>query len=119
MACGMQTTGQTASMTSDAPDSADPGGLRRRLMSRRSAVIAVARRHGAHNVRVFGSVARGEHSPTSDTDLLVDFEAGVGLFEMAALVDELKELLEADVDVVSSGSLRPWNRDVLDEAIPL
>ena len=119
MACGMQNTGQTASMTSDAPASADPGGLRRRLMSRRSAVIAVARRHGAHNVRVFGSVARGEHSATSDIDLLVDFEAGVGLFEMAALVDELKELLESDVDVVSSGSLRPWNRDVLDEAIPL
>lgn len=106
-------------MTTAARASKDPGGLRGRLMSRRSAVIAIASRHGAHNVRVFGSVARGEHSEDSDIDLLVDFEAGVGLFRVARLIDELEELLESHVDVVSTRSLRPWDDDVLKEAMPL
>lgn len=88
-------------------------------MSRRSEILAVARRHGAHNVRLFGSVARGDHSATSDIDLLVDFEAGVGLFQMAGLIDELEELLESHVDVVSARSLKPWDSDVLEEAVPL
>jgi len=106
-------------MSSDVGHSADPGGLRHRLMSRRGEVLALARRHGAHNVRLFGSVARGDHSATSDIDLLVDFETGVGLFQMAGLVDELEQLLESHVDVVSARSLKPWDSDVLDEAVPL
>lgn len=106
-------------MTSDGERRPDPGGLRARVEARRSAVIATADRYGAHNVRLFGSLARGDHTDTSDVDLLVDFDDGVGLFAVARLVAELEQLLESHVDVVSSGSLRPWDDDVLDEAIPL
>lgn len=106
-------------MTSQVRASSDPGGLRARLDARRSAVIATAGRYGAHNVRLFGSLARGDHTEASDIDLLVDFEEGVGLFQVARLVAELKELLQSHVDVVSAGSLRPWDDDVLEEAIPL
>ena len=98
---------------------ADPRGLRGRLMSRRGAVLAVAQRHGAHNVRVIGSVARGDHTDDSDIDLLVDLSQGVGLFQMADLVHELEQLLESHVDVVSAGSLRPWDHHVLEEAVRL
>lgn len=106
-------------MTSQVRASSDLGGLRARLDARRSAVIATAGRYGAHNVRLFGSLARGDHTEASDIDLLVDFEEGVGLFQVARLVAELKELLQSPVDVVSAGSLRPWDDDVLEEAIPL
>jgi uncharacterized protein len=106
-------------MTSRVRTPPDPGGLRARLDARRSAVIATAGRYGAHNVRLFGSLARGDHTETSDVDLLVDFEDGVGLFQIARLVAELEELLQSHVDVVSANSLRPWDDDVLEEAIPL
>jgi predicted nucleotidyltransferase len=108
----------TDGMTAEAAAAPDPGGLRARLRDRRSAVIATADRYGAHNVRLFGSIARGDHTATSDVDLLVDFDQGVGLFQVARLVAELERLLESHVDVVSAGSLRPWD-DVLEEAIPL
>jgi predicted nucleotidyltransferase len=106
-------------MTSNGEQRPDPGGLRARVETRRSAVIATADRYGAHNVRLFGSLARGDHTDASDVDLLVDFDDGVGLFAVARLVAELEQLLESHVDVVSSGSLRPWDDDVLEEAIPL
>ncbi len=94
--------------------------LGRRLRQRRKAVIeAVGRRH-ARNVRVFGSVARGEDTATSDLDLLVDVDDGVSLLDLIGLERELCELLGVDVDVVPADTLKPRMRAlVLSEAIPL
>jgi len=94
--------------------------LGRRLRRRRRAVIDAATRRGGHNVRVFGSVARGEDTDDSDIDLLVDLDSGVGLVDLVGLGRELTELLGADVDVVPGDALKPGLRDrVLAEAIPL
>lgn len=98
------------------PDTA----MGRRLRRRRQAVIEVAQRRGATNVRVFGSVARGEDADASDVDLLVDLNAGVGLFALAGLERELHELLGVEIDVIPAGSLKPALRSkALAEAIPL
>jgi len=73
---------------------------------------------GATNVRVFGSVGRGEDSPGSDVDLLVDFDPAPSLFELAHLEDDLSVLLGAPVDVVDAGGLRPHlSEQVLREAV--
>jgi predicted nucleotidyltransferase len=106
-------------MTSQVSASRDPGGLDAHIEARRAAIIATADRYGAHNVRLIGSLARGDHTEASDVDLLVDFNDGVGLFQVARLVAELKDLLQSHVDVVSANSLRPRDDDVLAEAVPL
>jgi predicted nucleotidyltransferase len=84
------------------------------------AVLETARRHGASNVRVFGSVARGEDGPESDVDLVVDLASGTGLVGLATLERELSSVLGAAVDLAPSDSLRPAVRDAIEsEAIPL
>lgn len=94
--------------------------LGRRLRQRRRAVMACAHRHAASNVRVFGSVARGEDTPDSDIDLVVDLAPGTGLFELGALRRELAEILGAPVDVAPSDSLRASvRREVERDAILL
>ena len=94
--------------------------LGRRLRRRRRAIVDLAARHGARNVRVFGSVARGEDTSRSDIDLLVDLDDGVGLVALAALERELAEVLGATVDVVPADMLKSGIRnEVLAEAIPL
>lgn len=94
--------------------------LGRRLRRHRRAVIEIADRRGARNMRVFGSVARGEDTDTSDVDLLVDLDEGVGVVSLAGLRRELAELLGVDVDVVPAVVLKPGIRDdVLAEAIAL
>jgi len=94
--------------------------LGRRLRRHRRAVLETAARRGAHNVRVFGSAARGDDSATSDIDLLVDLDEGVGLVGLAGLNRELAKLLRVGVDVVPADSLKPTIRDqVLAEAIAL
>jgi predicted nucleotidyltransferase/DNA-binding XRE family transcriptional regulator len=94
--------------------------LGRRLRRRRTAVLDTARRHGASNVRVFGSVARGEDGPESDVDLVVDLASGTGLVGLATLERELASVLGTAVDLVPSDSLRPVVRDAIEaEAIPL
>lgn len=94
--------------------------LGRRLRRRRKAIIETAEQRRAHNVRVFGSVARGEDTLDSDVDLLVDLDAGVGLLALGELEHELSELLGVKVDVVPADSLKARIRDrVLAEAIPL
>jgi hypothetical protein len=80
--------------------------LGRRLRQRRRAVLTTAGRHGASNVRVFGSVARGEDTLESDIDLLVDLAPGTGLFSLGKLEREISEVLGTQVDVVPSDSLR-------------
>jgi uncharacterized protein len=93
--------------------------LGRRLRRHRREVIELARQRGVHNVRVFGSVARGE-ATTSDIDLLVDLDSGVGLVTLAGLRRHLTDLLHVDVDVVPADTLKPAVADaVLAEAIPL
>jgi uncharacterized protein len=69
------------------------------LKSRRRQILAIARKHGAGNVRVFGSVARGEADAASDIDLLVDMEAGRSLLDLAGLKLDLEGLLARPVDV--------------------
>lgn len=94
--------------------------LGRRLRQRRHSILACAARHGASNVRVFGSTARGEDHPGSDVDLMVDLNRNSGLFALEALRRELSELLGVSVDVAPSDSLRPWIREEVErEAIPL
>lgn len=94
--------------------------LGRRLRRHRKAIIKAAEKRRACNVRVFGSVARGDDTAASDVDLLVDLDTGVGLLELIGLERELSELLGVDVDVVPADSLKPRIRTrVLAEAIPL
>jgi len=92
----------------------------RRLRRNRSALLAVAARHGAKNIRVFGSVARGEETSESDVDIVADLPSGIGLFELGAFERELSDILKANVDLAPSDGLRPRVRVVVDaEAIPL
>ena len=95
-------------------------GLQELLRAKRPEILRAAKAHGAGNVRVFGSVARGEAVTGSDIDLLVDLEAGRSLLDHAALVVDLEGLLGCRVDVAVERGLRPRVRDrVLREAIPL
>jgi hypothetical protein len=90
-----------------------------RLRRHRDTIIEMAERKGAHNVRVFGSVARGEDTADSDIDLLVDLDKGVG-FAFFGLEDELADLLGVKVDLVPAEGLKERFRDrILSEAIPL
>lgn len=83
----------------------------------RSEINCIAAAHGAGNVRVFGSVSRGDADDESDLDLLVDMAAGRSLFDLVALSTELEQTLGVDVDVVTEGSLSPYLRDrILAEA---
>lgn len=86
----------------------------------RGAILELARRYGATNVRVFGSVGRGEATSNSDLDLLVDMEAGRSLIDRIALKQELEALIGCPVDVVGSRALH-WSirEQVLAEARPL
>jgi predicted nucleotidyltransferase len=90
------------------------------LKEKRTAILNIAERHGARNVRVFGSVARGDFDEKSDLDLLVEMEPGKSLFDHAALLIDLQELLGCKVDVVSEKGIKPRIRErVLKEARPL
>jgi len=87
---------------------------------RREEILRLAALRGARNVRVFGSVARGEADEQSDVDFLVDLEPGRSLLDLGGLNLDLERLLDAKVDVVSSRGLRERVRDrVLREAVPL
>ena len=86
----------------------------------REEILAIAARRGASNVRLFGSIARGQGGPESDVDLLVSFESGRSLLDLIALPREIEALVHRSVDVVTDRALSPYIRDqVLAEAIPL
>jgi uncharacterized protein len=90
------------------------------LKEKREAILQIAARHGAHNVRVFGSVARGEANKQSDIDFLVDLEPGRSLLDLGGLLMDLKDLLGRDVDVVTEeGTYWLLRRRILKEARPL
>jgi len=90
------------------------------LQEKREAILQLAAKHGARNVRVFGSVARHEANEQSDIDFLVDMEPGRSLMDMGGLLMDLRELLGREVDVVTEKGLY-WllRRRILKEARPL
>ena len=91
-----------------------------RLQENRAEILGLAAKYGAYNVRVFGSVARGEADSDSDVDFLVELEPGRSLLDLGGLLMELQELLGCPVDIVTVQGLRSRIRDrVLCEAIPL
>jgi predicted nucleotidyltransferase len=93
---------------------------RRVLAERREEIASIAARHGARNIRVFGSAARGEAGVESDIDLLVELEPGRSLFDHIALWQEIEALLGCRVDVISERGLSPYLRErILAEARPL
>lgn len=90
------------------------------LRKKRDEILQIAARHGARNVRVFGSAVRGEADAASDIDLLVTLEPGTTLLDHAALILELEDLLGCKVDVASDRDLRPRVQErVMSEAMPL
>jgi uncharacterized protein len=94
--------------------------LQQILQEKRQEILAIAARHGAYNVRIFGSVARGEADAQSDVDILVESGPETSSWFPAGLIIDLKELLGCEVDVVTEAGLRPRIKDrVLKEAIPL
>ncbi len=87
------------------------------VSSKRNEIMNIARRHGASNVRVFGSVARGDADEKSDVDFLVDMEIGRSLLDLGGLLIDLQNLLGRPVDVVTEKGLRPRIRErILHEA---
>lgn len=90
------------------------------LINKHEEILQIAARHGAQNVRIFGSAARGEARPDSDIDFLVTLEIGRSLLDLARLLRELEALLGRNVDVVTEAGLRPRIRpQVRKEARPL
>ena len=90
------------------------------LRGEREEILRIAAKHGARNVRVFGSIARGESGPDSDVDFLVELDSGRSLLDLGGLLMDLRELLNLDVDVVTEKGLKKRIRArVLKEAVPL
>ena len=90
------------------------------IREKREAILRIAARHGATDVRLIGSVARGEARPDSDVDLLVTWSEGTSLLNHAALMLELEHLLGRKVDIASDGWVKPSIREsVYRDAIAL
>ncbi len=90
------------------------------ISSKREEILSIAKKHGAYNIRIFGSVARGESKPNSDVDFLVEMEPERSLIDHVALWQDLEELLNCKVDLVSEKALHWYIRDrVISEAKPL
>lgn len=88
-----------------------------KILSQKEKIKSVAERYGAHNVRVFGSVLRGETHSESDVDFLIDLERGRSFFDRVSIQLELEEMLGCRVDVVSARGLKARVRErVLEEA---
>jgi predicted nucleotidyltransferase len=87
---------------------------------RRDEILRLASEHGARDVRIFGSVARGQAGPSSDLDLLVRLEPGRSLLDLIALKQDLEDLLGIPVDVVTDAALSPYLRTaILSQAVPI
>lgn len=95
-------------------------GIQEIIDNHKDQILALAAKHGAYNVRVFGSVAQGTADQTSDIDFLVDLEDGRSLFDLGGLLMDLQNLLQRQVDVLTEQSLHWYIRNkVLNEAKPL
>jgi predicted nucleotidyltransferase len=96
------------------------GPVGRRLRRRRAEVVELADRHGVRVLGVFGSVARGEDRPDSDIDLLVEVPAGMGMFALARVQNELEQLLGASVDLIPEPGLKAGVRPAVEsDLVPL
>ena len=95
-------------------------GINELLKRKRDEILKTASRHGAKNIRLFGSAARGEAGPDSDIDFLIDLDADRSLFDLGELLLGLQELLGRKVDVVTEDSIY-WllRKRILREAVPL
>ena len=87
------------------------GPVGRRVRRRRHDLIAAAAAHGVRNLRVFGSVARGEDRPDSDVDLLADLPPDLGLFGLGRVEAELEAILGSRVDLIPAGDLKLGTRE--------
>ncbi len=97
-----------------------PLALNKLLQEKREDILRIAKEYGASNIRIFGSVARGESDAKSDIDLLVDLEQGRNLMDLGGLLMDLQDLLDHKVDVATEEILRAHIREpVLKEVIPL
>ena len=95
-------------------------GITALLTEKRDEILRIAEQYGAYNVRVFGSMARGDAGPASDVDLLVDVRPDHSAFFPGGLVADLEDLLGRRVDVVEPAGLHWYLRDtILHEAVPL
>jgi predicted nucleotidyltransferase len=90
------------------------------LILNRERLLAAVARHHAHDLRVFGSVARGEERPDSDVDFLVDFEPDASLLDLIGLKEDFEAVLGRPADIVTAEGVSPFLRDrILKEAVPL
>ena len=90
------------------------------LLKYKKAILALAKQHGAKNIRVFGSVVRGDTTEKSDVDILVDVEPETSLLDLGGLLMDLQDLLKCKVDVVIARSLKKRLKDhILKEAVHL
>jgi len=90
------------------------------LKSKRNEILRLASQYGAHNVRIFGSVARGEAGPASDVDLLVEMDYGRSLLDLIELSQKLETFLQRKVDILTDQGLSPYlEQRIHAEAIPL
>jgi predicted nucleotidyltransferase len=90
------------------------------LGAKRQAILQAASRHGMRDVRVFGSVARGEAGPESDLDLLVAVAPGPSLLDLVAFWQDVEQILGHQVDLISDGGVSPYlTKQIYAEAIPL
>lgn len=89
------------------------------LETHREEILDIVRRHRGVNVSLFGSMARGEDTDSSDVDLLVEFEPDGSLFDLMEIQQSIEALLGVSVDVVSVGGLKPRDSHILNEAVPL
>lgn len=95
--------------------------LKELLQEKREEILSIANKHGAYNLRIFGSVVRGEETETSDIDFLIDYDLEkISAWFPGGLIQDLESLLNRKVDVVTSQSLHDLIRDkVFNEAVPL
>ena len=90
------------------------------IQKKRGKIISIVNRHGLRNIRIFGSVARGEETPLSDIDFLVDIDKGCTIFDLSGANVQLQALLGRKVDIVTENGLHWYLRDkILREARPL
>lgn len=120
----IEATGHTLTVGLDRSDRSVRGlpdsPLGRRVRQHRQALLEAVAEAGGSNLRVFGSVARGQDTPESDVDLLVDMPEGTGLFALQALEGRLRRILHVDVDLSPPASLKPRVRaEAQAEAIAL
>ncbi|MCK5863340.1 MAG: nucleotidyltransferase family protein [Candidatus Hydrogenedentes bacterium] len=93
---------------------------RKSLNQYRDDILDIAQRYGAHDIRIFGSVARGDNTESSDLDLIVRFDPGRSLFDHGEFLMDLQELLGVKVDIISEGGMRPrFRQHVMQEVVPL